>query len=101
MTADRKKPGVGFWATVAVVVVLVAYPLSWGPAHLIECRLNRPWAWCMMHSAYRPLALLCSRSDWATCAAFWYADLCGWQRPRIASGFYLPPGFEPESAAMD
>ena len=29
---DRKKPGVAFWATVVVVVVLVAYPLSFGPA---------------------------------------------------------------------
>jgi len=26
-----KKPGVAFWATVAVVAVLVAYPLSFGP----------------------------------------------------------------------
>jgi hypothetical protein len=29
---DRKKPGVAFWATVVVVVGLVAYPLSFGPA---------------------------------------------------------------------
>src|SRR5262245_38714898 len=29
---DRKKPGVAFWATVVVVVMLVAYPLSFGPA---------------------------------------------------------------------
>jgi hypothetical protein len=29
---DRKKPGVAFWATVAVVVALLAYPLSFGPA---------------------------------------------------------------------
>jgi hypothetical protein len=29
MTPDRKKPGVAFWAT---VVVVVAYPLSFGPA---------------------------------------------------------------------
>jgi hypothetical protein len=28
---DRKKPGVAFWATVAVVVVLVGYPLGYGP----------------------------------------------------------------------
>jgi hypothetical protein len=28
---DRKKPGVGFWATVVVVVVLL-YPISFGPA---------------------------------------------------------------------
>lgn len=27
----RKKPGVAFWATVVVVVLLVLYPLSWGP----------------------------------------------------------------------
>ena len=33
MTDDQKKqPGVAFWATVVVVVVLVAYPLSFGPA---------------------------------------------------------------------
>jgi hypothetical protein len=32
MTDDRKKPGVAFWATVGLVVVLVGYPLSFGPA---------------------------------------------------------------------
>lgn len=30
MTSDRKKPTAGFWITVAVVAVLVAYPLSFG-----------------------------------------------------------------------
>ncbi len=30
MTPSRKKPGVAFWATVVVVAVLVAYPLSFG-----------------------------------------------------------------------
>ena len=28
---DRKKPGVAFWITVALVAVLVGYPLSYGP----------------------------------------------------------------------
>jgi hypothetical protein len=32
MSNDRKKPGVAFWATVALFVVLAAYPLSFGPA---------------------------------------------------------------------
>src|SRR5262245_22978664 len=32
MTPSHKKPGVAFWATVVVVVVLVAYPLSFGLA---------------------------------------------------------------------
>jgi hypothetical protein len=31
MTSDRKKPGFAFWATVVVVAMLVAYPLSQGP----------------------------------------------------------------------
>jgi hypothetical protein len=31
MTSNRKKPGLAFWATVVVVVVL-AYVLSFGPA---------------------------------------------------------------------
>jgi hypothetical protein len=29
---ERQKPGVVFWATVALVAVLVGYPLSMGPA---------------------------------------------------------------------
>ena len=32
MTSSRKKPGAAFWATVVMVVALVAYPLSFGPA---------------------------------------------------------------------
>jgi hypothetical protein len=31
MTSNCKKPGLAFWATVVVVVVLVGYPLSYGP----------------------------------------------------------------------
>jgi hypothetical protein len=38
MTPDRKKPGVAFWATVVVVVVLVAYPLSLFPIAWLENR---------------------------------------------------------------
>ena len=29
---NRKKPGWAFWTTVALVAVMVAYPLSFGPA---------------------------------------------------------------------
>lgn len=32
MTSDRKKPGVGFWATVVVAIALVGYPLRFGAA---------------------------------------------------------------------
>jgi len=34
MTSSRKKPGAAFRATVVVVVLLVAYPLSFGPGAL-------------------------------------------------------------------
>jgi hypothetical protein len=32
MSDDRKNAGVAFWATVVVVTVLAAYPVSFGPA---------------------------------------------------------------------
>ena len=32
MTGDRKHPSAAFWITVAMVVALVGYPLSWAHA---------------------------------------------------------------------
>ena len=53
---DRKKPGVAFWATVGMVVVLVGYPLSFGPA----CWLSS-WLGCggerLIPSAYWPILI--------------------------------------------
>jgi hypothetical protein len=37
---SAKKPGVAFWATVLVVVGLVAYPLSWGPSCWLYWKLG-------------------------------------------------------------
>jgi hypothetical protein len=39
---SRKKPGVAFWATVALVLVLVGYPLSLGPAVWLQTRGMMP-----------------------------------------------------------
>ena len=50
---DRKKPGVAFWASMALVVVLVGYPLSFGPACWITSRCSLRGAW--ISTAYRPL----------------------------------------------
>lgn len=61
MGADRKKPSVGFWALVALVVVLVAYPLSIGPVEGLRHRKMRddgvkPCAiWDTTDSFYAPL----------------------------------------------
>jgi hypothetical protein len=57
LNSASKKPGVAFWASVVLVVMLVGYPLSFGPACWINCRTEigtrhmavvyRPicWAW--------------------------------------------------------
>jgi multisubunit Na+/H+ antiporter MnhB subunit len=74
--SKHKKPGVAFWATVALAVVLVAYPLSFGPACWLAdkgvvsaikiMRVYRPIvAWMM--SPTMPLHSLISR----------YAIWCG------------------------
>jgi hypothetical protein len=71
---DRKTPGVTFWATVVVVVVLAAYPLSFGP-----------WCWCTSRlegevrsvpPGYRPITLLAELGRPAGHAIRWYASLC-------------------------
>jgi hypothetical protein len=36
MTTSRKQPGAACWATVAVVVLLAAYPLSFGLADWLD-----------------------------------------------------------------
>jgi hypothetical protein len=37
---DRKKPGVAFWATVVVVMLVLAYPIGFGPAVWLTVRTN-------------------------------------------------------------
>src|SRR5690349_5417611 len=54
MTGDqKKKPTAGFWITVALVAVLVGYPLSFGPACWLasHTRIGRE----MVAAAYQPL----------------------------------------------
>ena len=77
MTSDRKKPGLAFWATVAVVVVLL-YVASFGPACWITSQLNRgarlipvvyrPLTWAMsvgsIHRISRWYAKLGAPDDW-------------------------------------
>jgi hypothetical protein len=53
MNEERKKPGVAFWATVVVVVVLVAYPLSFGPACWLTSRTRVGVR--LIPAVYRPL----------------------------------------------
>jgi hypothetical protein len=74
---DRKKPGVAFWATVVVVVALVAYPLSFGPACWITSRLNRGAD--LVPVVYRPItwAMVAQPQTDATIdrVIMWYAGV--------------------------
>jgi hypothetical protein len=56
---DRKKPGAAFWAAVALVAVLVGYPLSFGPANRIMTMLDDPdWALRAYWVVYDPIISL-------------------------------------------
>jgi hypothetical protein len=93
MTTDREKPGVAFWATVVLVVVLV-YLVSFGPMYGITCAVGSPILHRTAHVIYRPLAVACRGSDTATRLAFWYADFWKWKGPpRKRGGISFPPGF--------
>src|SRR5262249_16114163 len=73
--ADRKKPGVAFWATVVVVVVLVAYPLSFGPACWISSRTGV--GYFVLPMVYRPILDAMSRSRNVAPLCKWYAEHTG------------------------
>jgi hypothetical protein len=79
MTSDRKTPGVAFWATVVVVVVL-AYPISFGPACWLMTRtgIGRRR---LIPAVYRPITMIAESGSTANNAIRWYATLLaprGW-----------------------
>ncbi len=61
MAKQRRKPGVGFYGMVAVVTILILYPVLFGPACWITShagyRIN------ILSTAYRPLLRLMSREE--------------------------------------
>ena len=79
MTTSRKHLCTAFWATLVVVVALVAYPLSFGPACWAVGRAH--FADQAFRATYRPLVWIFQRlPPQAQSAAQWYVDL------------WLPPG---------
>src|SRR5262245_31669408 len=75
---DHTKPGVAFWATVMVVVLLVAYPLSIGPISWLADHgflpdpVKQP-----LRYFYYPLAWAVLRSGAAYDIYTWYVRLWG------------------------
>jgi hypothetical protein len=55
MSEDRKKPGIVFWATMGLVVVLVGYPLSAGPALWVAHHDIPQWLLNAICYVYGPL----------------------------------------------
>jgi len=71
MSESRKKPGVAFWATVAVMMAVVLYPLSFGPAcWLAGCGVVPMKA---TRTAYWPLVRIAFSRRGTPLA--WYAEL--------------------------
>jgi hypothetical protein len=73
---DRKKPGVAFWATVALVVALLGDPLSFGPA----CGLasSGTISYQQFEGAYRPILEMAFNGPEALRRVVEsYAKLCG------------------------
>jgi hypothetical protein len=95
MTSDRKKPGVAFWATVVLVVVLVAYPLSLGPV----CWINRnPGLYIQAPRIYWPLGWAINFAGQAVWDALgWYAGLGA---PAEAAGVILPMDEKTDESAV-
>ena len=81
---DRKKPGVAFWTTVALVVVLIIYPLSIGPVlwldnnELIPGFAKRP-----LKHLYSPLLWVVLNYETAAQIYGWYVSL--WLGPHPAT----------------
>jgi len=71
----RKKPGKAFWATV-VVVMMMLYPLSVGPAEWMQRHDWIPAAgMTALKRFYIPLAWLETHSEKFGRAMFWYEQL--------------------------
>ncbi len=73
MSDERKKPGAALWASVVVVVALLAYPLSFGPACWITSRTN--FGASAIASAFWPMTVASSRFERVGRALNWYARL--------------------------
>jgi hypothetical protein len=80
MSDNRKKPGWAFWAVVVVVVMLVVYPLSIGPACWISSRTSIGATAASV--IYQPMMWVTSRSERAEQVLSWYCRVgaaIGWQ----------------------
>jgi hypothetical protein len=77
MSEDCKKPTAGFWIAVALVAVLLGYPLSEGPVLWLQVSGILPnWLHAAANRFYFPLDWLIDRAPTPIQSAFlWYLGL--------------------------
>jgi hypothetical protein len=78
VTDEHKQPGVAFWATVVLVIaVMLAYPLSLGPAVWLYHHKYVPnWARMPIQVFYSPLEWLAHHGPGPVRDSFnWYVEL--------------------------
>jgi hypothetical protein len=94
MSEERKKPDTLFW-TAIVLVALVAYPLSWGPAYRFCDVAGGPeGGWLVLSYVYFPMRCAVGRSpEWLRNAleSYYY-----WWNPHALDA----PPFDPETDAI-
>jgi hypothetical protein len=83
MTCDRKHPSAAFWISVALVAVLVGYPLSFGPACWIASR-SENWK---ISTFYWPIQTYVPYCPGGGAAVDWYAKVC---MPNDSRGVLVP-----------
>ena len=75
MTCSRM-PTAGFWITVALVTVLLAYPISLGPACWISSRQRTSRSAEIVSYIYAPAIRACSRCPkFVLDFAWWYSEV--------------------------
>ena len=100
MNDSRKKPGVAFWATMVVVVALVVYPLSFGPACAL-CDRDLV-AVQSMQSIYRPVIFAMSSEKVSAGGLIAdYVRWCGGGGTILQLTFRTGPPFELRSISTD
>jgi hypothetical protein len=90
MTSARK-PTAGFWMTVALVAVVVGYPLSFGPACWINERTGRGYAdgigYRFIRSFYSPVLAYAGQHRTGSDFVDWYARCGTTNRVAMTIGF--------------
>ena len=72
-----RKPSAGFWITVALVMVLVGYPLSLGPYCWAYTQFPQHDLWSTSNQFYYPILRAWSDGPEPISGSIgWYANLC-------------------------